>query len=222
MRPPKVVATRRLPTSLLHKHAEAGHIELVEWAPAGKDGANDVDASVPASRAWLLEHCKDAAGILVMLGDRVDTELLETAGKQLKVISTMSVGYDHIDIKALKASSVRLGYTPNVLTSHDLSLGFLGALGFFGVADLAPAARFGLIVRAGAAATAASVLAERMPPEIRIEANLASSERIAAMDAAGRADRVTDADDAPAARKATAEEVRRSVVGCMVSIDQRI
>jgi glyoxylate/hydroxypyruvate reductase len=35
-------------------------------------------------------------GIVCRLSDRIDRELLEAAGPQLKVVSTMSVGFDHI------------------------------------------------------------------------------------------------------------------------------
>ncbi|TRY73865.1 hypothetical protein TCAL_09918 [Tigriopus californicus] len=46
----------------------------------------------------------------------VDQEVLETAGPQLKVVGTMSVGYDHIDVAACKAKGVKVGNTPYVLS----------------------------------------------------------------------------------------------------------
>ena len=39
-----------------------------------------------------------------------------STGSQLKVVSTMSVGVDHVDIPACTARGVKVGYTPNVLT----------------------------------------------------------------------------------------------------------
>lgn len=37
-------------------------------------------------------------------------------GPSLKVVGTMSVGYDHVDLAAIKKYGIRLGYTPDVLT----------------------------------------------------------------------------------------------------------
>ena len=51
-----------------------------------------------------------------MLSDKVDEELLEAAGSQLKVIASVSVGTDHVDKDALKKRGIRLGYTPTCLT----------------------------------------------------------------------------------------------------------
>ncbi len=121
--PPKVVVTRRMPTSLLQDYARSGKIQLVEFAPAaegakarGDDDDKAVDDSIPAPRDWLLKNAAGASGVLVMLGDQVNKELIDAAGQQLKVVSTMSVGYDHVDRKVLKEAGVRLGYS-------ELSLG---------------------------------------------------------------------------------------------------
>ena len=51
-----------------------------------------------------------------MLTDKVDEELLEAAGPQLKTIASFSVGTDHVDRDALKKRGIRLGYTPTCLT----------------------------------------------------------------------------------------------------------
>lgn len=51
-----------------------------------------------------------------MLSDKVDEELLEAAGHQLKAIASFSVGTDHVDRDALKKRDIRLGYTPTCLT----------------------------------------------------------------------------------------------------------
>lgn len=50
-------------------------------------------------------------------------------GPQLKVIATMSVGYDHIDVNAVKARNILVGYTPDVLTDATADLTVLLALG---------------------------------------------------------------------------------------------
>jgi glyoxylate/hydroxypyruvate reductase len=70
----------------------------------------------PCDRSWLLENAKGASGILVMLSDQVNEELLQAAGDQLKVIASFSVGTDHVEREALKKRNIRLGYTPTCLT----------------------------------------------------------------------------------------------------------
>lgn len=42
--------------------------------------------------------------------------ILNIIGPSLKVVGTMSVGYDHVDLTAMKKYGVRLGNTPDVLT----------------------------------------------------------------------------------------------------------
>jgi glyoxylate/hydroxypyruvate reductase len=45
------------------------------------------------------------------------------------VIATMSVGYDHIDVDAVKKRNIQIGYTPDVLTDATADLTVLLALG---------------------------------------------------------------------------------------------
>lgn len=54
---------------------------------------------------------------------KVDKELLEAAGPQLKVIGTFSVGLEHIDIDLCKERGVKLCYTPGVLTTATAEMG---------------------------------------------------------------------------------------------------
>src|SRR5690606_12848110 len=66
-------------------------------------------------------------GLYCLLTERIDDELLDAAGPSLKVVSTLSVGYDHIDVKACRRRNVAVGNTPGVLseTSADLTIGLL-------------------------------------------------------------------------------------------------
>jgi lactate dehydrogenase-like 2-hydroxyacid dehydrogenase len=74
-----------------------------------------------------LEWVKGIDGLYCLLTERIDDELLDAAGPSLKVVSTLSVGYDHIDIKACRRRNVAVGNTPGVLTetSADLAVGLL-------------------------------------------------------------------------------------------------
>ncbi|TYZ67245.1 hypothetical protein PybrP1_010737, partial [[Pythium] brassicae (nom. inval.)] len=71
--------------------------------------------SEPIAREELLRGVEGCAGLLCLLTDRVDAELLDRAGPSLKVVSTMSVGFNHIDVDACRARNVRVGHTPGVL-----------------------------------------------------------------------------------------------------------
>ncbi|KAF8180425.1 hypothetical protein BJ912DRAFT_1023740 [Pholiota molesta] len=102
---PKVVLTRNLGPDVMPFLERRQDIELVVW---GQDRACD--------REWLLEHVPGAAALIVILTDRIDAEVLDAAGPQLQVVSTMSVGYDHINVKELAKRNIKLGYTPDVLT----------------------------------------------------------------------------------------------------------
>ena len=79
------------------------------------------------SREDLLKLVKGQSGILCSLADRIDREVLDVAGPQLKVVSTMSVGYDHIDAMECRNRGIQVGYTPDVLTDAvaELTLGLL-------------------------------------------------------------------------------------------------
>ncbi|KAL1605597.1 hypothetical protein SLS59_003399 [Nothophoma quercina] len=51
-----------------------------------------------------------------MVSDKVDEELLEATGGQLKVVATFTAGTDHIDLRALKKRNIRLGYITDCLS----------------------------------------------------------------------------------------------------------
>jgi len=77
----------------------------------------------PPSYEVLLEKTRQADGLLCMLSDRVDSKLIEQC-PNLKVISTMAVGYDNIDIAAATDRGIRVGNTPGVLTETTADLIF--------------------------------------------------------------------------------------------------
>ena len=63
-------------------------------------------------------------GLLSLLTDRVDDELLDAAGPQLRVVSNFAVGYDNIDVAACARRGVKVGNTPGVLTETTADLAF--------------------------------------------------------------------------------------------------
>jgi lactate dehydrogenase-like 2-hydroxyacid dehydrogenase len=108
---PKVVVTRRVPRAGLERVQEACDMRL--W-----------DSDEPIPRPTLLEWVAGIDGLYCLLTERIDDELLDAAGPALKVVSTMSVGYDHVDVAACHKRNVAVGHTPGVLTetTADLAL----------------------------------------------------------------------------------------------------
>lgn len=117
---PKVLLCRDLPTKLLEEQEAAGKVQVVRQPKE--------DGELPPSRSWVLENIKGVDGVAICMTEKVDEELLDAAGPSLKVISTMSVGYDHIDLKAVKKRGIRVGNTPGVLDDAVAELALMLAL----------------------------------------------------------------------------------------------
>jgi lactate dehydrogenase-like 2-hydroxyacid dehydrogenase len=77
---------------------------------------------LPPPRDELLRRVAGCDGILTLLTDRVDDELLDAAGPGLRVVSNFAVGYDNIDVAACTRRSVAVGNTPGVLTETTADL----------------------------------------------------------------------------------------------------
>lgn len=69
----------------------------------------------PMPRAELLSRLGGVEGLLTMLTDRIDTEVVDAAPR-LRVISQMAVGTDNVDLAACTARGIPVGHTPGVLT----------------------------------------------------------------------------------------------------------
>lgn len=67
-------------------------------------------------RQDLLERVKGKTAIFCTLTDKIDGQLLDAAGPQLKVVSTLSAGYDHIDLDECRKRNILVANTPDVLT----------------------------------------------------------------------------------------------------------
>jgi lactate dehydrogenase-like 2-hydroxyacid dehydrogenase len=61
--------------------------------------------------------------------DRLDAVFFERVSKTVKVISTYSVGLDHIDLKAAAARNISIGYTPGVNADATAEIAMLLMLG---------------------------------------------------------------------------------------------
>lgn len=86
--------------------------------------------AVPVPRHTLLHGVAHADGLLALLTERIDQELLDAAPK-LRIVANMAVGYDNVDLQALQKRAVMLTNTPDVLTetTADLAWALLMAAG---------------------------------------------------------------------------------------------
>ena len=100
---PKIVVTRRLPQAV-----EA------RWRRDYEGVLNESDAVYGADA--LLQLAEGADALLCAPGDKIDAALIARLPDTIKVVSTFSVGYDHVDAKALRARGIALCNTPDVLS----------------------------------------------------------------------------------------------------------
>ena len=73
-------------------------------------------------RAELLDRVAGKAGMVAMLTDRVDGELLDRAGPGLRVVANYAVGHDNLDLEACTARGVLATNTPAVVTEATADL----------------------------------------------------------------------------------------------------
>jgi glyoxylate reductase len=111
MSQPKIFVTRLIPDPGLDLIKE--HFQPEVWPD-----------DLPPSREQLLEHAQGVDGLLCLLTDKLDGEVMDAIGPQLKVISNMAVGVDNIDVSAASARRIPVGNTPGVLTDATADQGF--------------------------------------------------------------------------------------------------
>ncbi|HWJ43172.1 MAG TPA: D-glycerate dehydrogenase [Solirubrobacterales bacterium] len=104
----------RLPEPALALLREAGEVRLDER-----------ERAIP--RADLLALVAGADAALTLLHDRVDEELLEAAGPQLRCVANVAVGYDNVDLAAAERRGVAVTNTPGVLddATADLTMALI-------------------------------------------------------------------------------------------------
>lgn len=85
----------------------------------------------PLRHKELSRKVKDVDAILCFLNDNIDKEIMDIAGPNLKIISTFSTGYEHIDMIEARKRNIRVGYTGSILTetTADLAFGLMLCIG---------------------------------------------------------------------------------------------
>jgi glyoxylate reductase len=103
-----VFVTRRLPGTGLERLAAEHDVEV--WP-----------GEMPPSPEELRAGAAEAEGLLSLLTDRIDRELLDAAPR-LKGIANYAIGFDNVDMDAVAERGIQVGVTPDVLTDATADL----------------------------------------------------------------------------------------------------
>jgi glyoxylate reductase len=106
----RVFVTRALPGGALDRLGERHDVEV--WPEPS-----------PPPAAALAERGVDVEGLLTLLTDRVDAQLIASA-RRLRAIANYAVGTDNVDLDAATAAGIPVGNTPDVLTDATADLAF--------------------------------------------------------------------------------------------------
>jgi glyoxylate reductase len=110
----RVLLTRRIPSSVFAQLESQHTVDL-----------NDSE-SLP--REELKRRLAGKEALICVLTDKIDGEVMD-AGASLKVISTIAVGYDNIDVSAARDRGIIVTNTPDVLTEAVAELTWALILG---------------------------------------------------------------------------------------------
>ena len=107
----RVFVTRRIPAAGLDRIVAACVADV--W-----------DEPLPPARDILLGRVAGCAGLVTLLTETVDAELMDAAGPGLCVISNFAVGFNNVDVDEATRRGIRVGNTPDVLTDATADLAF--------------------------------------------------------------------------------------------------
>lgn len=108
----KVLVTREVPAAGLHVLEGAGfEVTVLSKEPPGREK--------------LLRAVRGSAGILSILTEKIDAEVMDAAGEDLKVVANMAVGYDNVDVEAAGERGVIVTNTPGVLDETTADTAFM-------------------------------------------------------------------------------------------------
>jgi glyoxylate reductase len=112
-----IVVTAVLPEEVLASLRESGPV----WTP---------DTAAPLSPQRLREAVAGAQAIVSTLNDRITGEVADAAGDALRIVANVAVGFDNVDVNALRSRGIIVTNTPGVLTdaTADLTFGLLLAV----------------------------------------------------------------------------------------------
>jgi glyoxylate reductase len=104
----RVYVTRQLPGTALERLGAEHDVEV--WP-----------GSMPPPAEELKQRVADVDGLLSLLSDRVDADLI-AAAPRLRAVANYAIGFDNIDLEAAAARGIQVGNTPDVLTDATADL----------------------------------------------------------------------------------------------------
>jgi len=113
---PLVLLTRRLPEAVE---------ERVERSYRGLFNPEDQ----PLSGEEIVHRSADADAILCFVTDRFPRALISRLGPRVRVLASVSVGTDHVDLPAARERGLRVTNTPDVVTEATADIALLLLLG---------------------------------------------------------------------------------------------
>jgi lactate dehydrogenase-like 2-hydroxyacid dehydrogenase len=113
---PRLLVTRRLPPAV---EARAGRDYDALLNPEDR----------PLAPEAILAACRGRDALLPTLTDRLDADFIARLPDGIRIVSTFSVGFEHIDLGAAKARGIVVTNTPGVLTEATAEIAFLLLLG---------------------------------------------------------------------------------------------
>lgn len=106
---PLVIVTRKLPEVIEQRMLELFDVRL-----------RDDDA--PLGHAEMIEAARQAVVLVPTVTDRIDRDVIENAGPQLRLIASFGTGVDHIDLTAAQQRGIIVTNTPGVLTEDTADM----------------------------------------------------------------------------------------------------
>lgn len=111
MTKPTIYISRKIPEYLVKPYEEQFH--FIMWP----------EETTPIPKEVLYEEVKKVDGLICLITEKIDRPFLEHAS-HLKIIANMAVGYDNIDVEAVKQQNIIITNTPDVLTETTADLTF--------------------------------------------------------------------------------------------------
>lgn len=105
----KILITRKLPGNV-EQHFREKEFEVVVF-----------DKDRPIEQSELVELGKDADGIISLLTDKIDREVIDKLEK-CKVIANYAVGFNNIDVEYARSKNIVVTNTPDILTDATADL----------------------------------------------------------------------------------------------------
>lgn len=111
---PLVFVTRQLPPIGMNRILET--CEATVWPDR-----------LPPPREELLKAVAGCDGLVTLLSDRIDAQVFDAAGSNLRVVSNYAVGVNNVDLAEASRRGIAVGNTPDVLTdaTADIAIALL-------------------------------------------------------------------------------------------------